>query len=358
VEGNYLATTYPTFPKEFHKGFFQDFSRDFFRILLVSLVLHVVLMIVLINLPDSNVDRSFELESRQGSRYVNFIAQRQVMYEQKLAERQRTTPASQSATSTRTAADRAETTAADDVGTTVGDAPAERGETSEAAGSRSYPRSRSREQIVRDASKIGILGLITSGAGGGTTPDLSEVMGEGGQATDVNDVISGLDAVRSRESAGGGEEGGREVRGERTTEGAGITEMVEELGESKSTNIARTGELVVDDLSALTNEGDVTRLAGRNPDDVSAVINSHLGAIQNLYEVQLLRNPNLRGKLVVRFTITPQGKITSVTVVSETLNDEQLINRITRRMLRWDDFGPVAASMGDAVFRQVFTFGF
>ena len=317
----------------------------------------MALVLVLMNISRPEIDGAQKSDDFQ-DRYVNFMVQRQVVYEQKMAERHKQTSAAESGTSTRAAPADAASSPSENVSTS--DEASERGggEPAETPGGGTYRRSRTRDQIVKDASKVGILGLITSGSGGSNATDIESLLGEGAKTQEIEEVLSGLDAVRSRESAGGREEGGREVRGERTTDGGGIEGLVKELGDAKSTNIARTGELVVDEISALEKEGEVTKLAGRNPDDVSGVINSHLGAIQNLYQLELRRNPNLRGKLVVRFTINPQGKITKVTVVSSTLNDEQLVNRIKRRMLRWDDFGPVAPEMGDAVFRQVFTFGF
>ena len=350
-----MRPRFSTFPREFHKGIFEDFNREFFVILMISIFCHAVLVVIL-NRTFSNQEQPQEIEQIQ-NRYVNLIVQKQVDYQQidsyqtdvrdldsqQLTQGDETTDVSERPTTDNENIAERET---------VGDRAGAAGMADAEAPVRTVTRGRSRDQISRDARKIGLLGLITSSGGTKKAPDIDKLLGEGARANNLDETLSGVDGLRSRESAGGGKEGGHEVRGERTTEGASIEGLVEGLGDAKSTQIARTGELVPDEMSELTKETEVTKLAGRNQDEVSGVVNNHISAINHLYELELRRNPDLRGKLVVRFTINPQGKIIKVDVVSSTLNHDTLVNRIVRRMLRWDDFGAVDPAKGNAVFRH------
>ena len=81
-------------------------------------------------------------------------------------------------------------------------------------------------------------------------------------------------------------------------------------------------------------------------------------AIQYCYQRELKRDPNLKGKIVVRFTIDISGKVRIVNIISSTLNNARVERCVVSRIQRWDDFGAIDASKGSESFRQVYTFGY
>ncbi len=135
----------------------------------------------------------------------------------------------------------------------------------------------------------------------------------------------------------------------------------EQLPETAGSTSApgRAGEKI-----SLTNNGPngqnnaATETTGRDFNSIFPVIKHHEASINYCYARGLKRNPNLKGKVVVRFTVTPKGNVSEVTVVSSTLNNEQVEQCIVSRMSRWNDFGEVDASKGDATFRHVYVFGY
>ncbi|MCI5072410.1 TonB family protein [bacterium] len=77
-------------------------------------------------------------------------------------------------------------------------------------------------------------------------------------------------------------------------------------------------------------------IQGNIPKDVIArIIRNHLGQIRSCYERQVIRQPKLRGKIVVRFVIGLQGRVTSTSIAETGMNNaavEGCIQRVVRRM--------------------------
>lgn len=52
-------------------------------------------------------------------------------------------------------------------------------------------------------------------------------------------------------------------------------------------------------------------------DAIRAVVRAHIGEVRACYEAGLARNPDLRGRVVLTFTIAPDGAVTDVVAVDE-----------------------------------------
>lgn len=61
-----------------------------------------------------------------------------------------------------------------------------------------------------------------------------------------------------------------------------------------------------------------------DPALIEAVIKHHLTPIKYCYERELLKKPDLRGKLVVQFVIGADGQVSGVKIKSSTLNDAEV----------------------------------
>jgi protein TonB len=68
--------------------------------------------------------------------------------------------------------------------------------------------------------------------------------------------------------------------------------------------------------------------AARSREEIETVFDRNKGAIYALYNRATRANPELQGKLVLEFTITPAGDVTMCKVVSTELNDKELENKI------------------------------
>ncbi len=234
------------------------------------------------------------------------------------------------------------------------------------------PSRRTREDISNTASRAGILGLLTSNSGEASGSAAEDVLGGNAPVADIDQALANAGGLRRGSSgelsktmgpggdvAGSGVGNGREVRGGRATNAGGIDALVQGLGEGRAQGVQRSGGLEVGSEEPLIEEGEDGKATGtRDRDAVAAIVAKHTSAIQFCYQRELKRSPNLKGKVVVRFVITPQGTVESVAVLASTLGNPAVENCIAERIKRWDDFGAIDPAKGNTTFRQVYTFGY
>lgn len=70
-------------------------------------------------------------------------------------------------------------------------------------------------------------------------------------------------------------------------------------------------------------------------DVVKRVVHRHVNQVRYCYEKQLVQNPNLAGRIMVRFVITKTGAVSAASVSSTTLKNvpvESCVVRVVRRM--------------------------
>jgi periplasmic protein TonB len=68
--------------------------------------------------------------------------------------------------------------------------------------------------------------------------------------------------------------------------------------------------------------------AARSREEIETVFDRNKGAIYALYNRATRSNPELQGKLVLEFTVSPAGSVTMCRVVSSELNDKELEAKI------------------------------
>jgi len=345
--------------REFRRRPFEGFDRRFLSILLISFMVHFSLaMYFAINPPPKEFTQE-EIEKIQ-KRYVRLVLEREI-------PKAETKPVETLGSGT-VEQPKAEKPKGEGEGKAAKGARRSKGPVSAEARAAARRRAaaarrQTRAQIARKASGAGVLALLTA-AGGPSNSDeaVEDVLG---QVTSMNadlDVklsqVGGLKTSgKPGNGSGYGDGSGRGIRGGRASAVADIDDLVSGLSEAEAASLTRSGDLIVSTASPVDN-GSGSGAGSRDPDAVAAVVNSHNAAIQYCYQRALRRNPNLKGKLVVRFTITPAGTVKNVEVVTTTLNDQSLIDCVLSRIRRWNDFGAIDPSKGDATFRQVYAFGY
>lgn len=95
----------------------------------------------------------------------------------------------------------------------------------------------------------------------------------------------------------------------------------------------------------------------RTAQHVINVVQSHKRALQDCYKQELKINPKLRGKIVIRFAVNPDGIVVDASVVSSTLRSAAMESCLLRRIKNWKDFGYSDPSAGNVVYKQAFNFG-
>lgn len=72
--------------------------------------------------------------------------------------------------------------------------------------------------------------------------------------------------------------------------------------------------------------------ASRSREEIELIFDRNKGAIYALYSRALRDQPELQGKMVLEFTISPSGEVTMCRVVSSELNDPELERKIVSRV--------------------------
>ena len=98
--------------------------------------------------------------------------------------------------------------------------------------------------------------------------------------------------------------------------------------------------------SSIETEGAIARpqasaaLAGRTDEDLQIVFDRYKATLYRLYNRELRRDPRLRGQLIIKLTIEPDGSVSSCVVQSSTLQAPQLEAQVVERV-RAFDFGAI-----------------
>ena len=346
--------------ERFSRSPFEGFDRRFLSILLISFVVHFSIALYFVLNPPPAEFTQEEIEKIQ-KRYVKLVLNKEVPKQEKVQK----VEGLGKETGVKEEPKPEEKPKPEGQGKSAKAARKAKGPVSAEARAAARRRAaaarrQTRAQIAKQASSAGVLALLT-GAGNTSSGDGAEDV-----LNDVGNLNQDLDAKLSqvgglkthgKPGRGSGSGRGRAVRGGRATSLASIDDLVSGLSEAEAASLKRSGNLILSS-AAPVDGGPGAKAGSRDPDAVSAVVNKHNSAIQYCYQRALRRNPDLKGKLVVRFTITPEGRVKNVEVVSSTLTDKSVIDCVVSRIRRWSDFGVIDPSKGDATFRQVYAFGY
>lgn len=177
--------------------------------------------------------------------------------------------------------------------------------------------------IQQKVASKGLLKILGSAGGSGA---LSDVLGGGTGSGDVAAALAGARGVSIATA---------DSVGARAGGGAGRTAGIGDVGTSGGGKVALAGKgdaKVTGQVSTAAPEvdsADVDRAA------LSRYIRDRLGAIRGCYERELKRNPGLKGKVVIRFNITPAGRAGDVRIEENTLGSPEVASCIQGLMRSW-----------------------
>lgn len=354
-------------PREFTKSFFSNFNRFFWNIFLITLVVHISVVFYLIQHPTLNqvTPRDIARIQRQYASFIlNSSYDSQVLPDPEHFNPDFNSEADQTGTANKGTKQLNRTRRPAGA---VRPAQSPNYSGSSAGGSSSRPGSAGAGRGDNLSTK-GLLGLLTAGTATENTDQraVSDVLSSDVVPdSDLDEVIASSDALTtSRKAAGAGTSSnkGTPARVDRVTKGGNIDDVLSDLEVATTTELDRSDNLIHSELSPVTTTDDkgreVNMSGARNSQDVFTVVNRHVDGIEYCFKREVRRKPDLRGKVVVRFTIKPDGTVREVKIVSSTLNSPNVERCIVSRIEHWDDFGAIDPTLGDATFRQVYTFGY
>jgi TonB family protein len=106
------------------------------------------------------------------------------------------------------------------------------------------------------------------------------------------------------------------------------------LGARETTQVASPVEGFAEAGGAAQRTG-ASDKASRSREEIERVFDTNKGRIFTLYNRALRENPALQGKVVLRLTISPDGRVTHCEVVSSELNDPELERGLVQRVLQF-----------------------
>jgi TonB family protein len=112
-----------------------------------------------------------------------------------------------------------------------------------------------------------------------------------------------------------------------------IDDLIASVGTAKSVDLVKKGEFVIQRPESI--EGAGSSNAKRDNNAINAVVASHKVSLRMSYEKFLKRDPNLSGKITVRFTISAAGSVASVSILENTTSNSELEHEIISKIRMW-----------------------
>lgn len=134
----------------------------------------------------------------------------------------------------------------------------------------------------------------------------------------------GSAAIAASAASGSGGIGTARASSPRTQSGAG-------LGQRRTT-VVQAPKGIGPDLTKPGQDGN-KRLAGRTLEEIQLVFDRNKSSFYAMFNRALRSDPDLRGKVVVKLTIAPNGSVTACELVSSELGNEDLERKVIQRVL-------------------------
>jgi hypothetical protein len=179
-------------------------------------------------------------------------------------------------------------------------------------------------KAVQSKGILKVLGALGPGTGQGAVAD---VFGAGGGIGDVATALSGAGgvAVATDPGAGGGRKGG----------GQGGAASIGDLATSGGGKVAYGAKSEVRVSGSVAAEEAEVDSADIDQQKLGAFVRARMGLIKACYESGLKRNPNLKGKISIRFTILETGGLSDIATAVNSLGSPEVASCIINTMRAW-----------------------
>lgn len=192
-----------------------------------------------------------------------------------------------------------------------------------------------RARLAADVQKMGVLKILGAKGDNGSVADLVKGGDVSGDADKVFAQVGGVGVATTGgglRSKGAGGSGSLRGGGSLRASGPGEVGTGERGGE-------RAVKGIVKDSAPTDVDGSL------DPSVIAREIRGRLGAIKACYEAGLKRNPNIGGKLQLRFEVSTVGKVTSADIENDTMHDEEVASCIKSRVMTWRFPAPSGGSV-------------
>ncbi|MDZ7331158.1 MAG: TonB family protein [candidate division KSB1 bacterium] len=203
------------------------------------------------------------------------------------------------------------------------------------------------------AASAGLLGLIAGTGPSGKSSSIVDALVDRGLVADLNKIVGG--GTNLKVSSGGNTKDAIDPLDQLIGTGGsgGIDNFLSALEEDVP-QVELKKQAKVDLVKPSKITGSKEAMGHRTEESIWNVVNARQGTIRYIYEKYLKRNPNLRGKITIEFTIAANGFVTEAKIIESTIDNpefEQELLSIIRRL----KFEPIPTGNVTTVFPFVFS---
>ncbi len=212
-------------------------------------------------------------------------------------------------------------------------------------------------EVIQKVRTLGLLGALNG-------PQGNAIDGLLTHAPNVSDLLSGLGSARTVLGRGSGGMGLRGVGSGGGGTGPGVLfgagNMGSGVGAGRGSGLGRgSGGIGVRGHDRGEVRIAMTTAAPRvngylSAEQINRVVRANSAAIRYCYEVEVQRQPNLRGRIEIQWRINLQGGVTMSRVDSTTMNNPRVEGCMVRQIRRWTFPQPDG---GEVVVTYPFIFG-
>ncbi|WP_404364268.1 TonB family protein [Corallococcus coralloides] len=186
-----------------------------------------------------------------------------------------------------------------------------------------------RQQIAEKVGNAGILKLLGgTGAGGGDA--IAKLIGDSSSAGSVEEALKGATAGGALAVGSGGGNGIANPQGDTGGKVAGIGAT--QTSGAGAVNTGQKQAVKVPQVADSVPEVDSSEVS---PKELARFIQRMKASIQRCYEKELKRDPTLKGRVMVRFNLKPDGRAGNVEVEESTLRSEGVSSCIITTIRAW-----------------------
>jgi len=221
--------------------------------------------------------------------------------------------------------------------------------------------------LSREVSKIGLLQYISEDQENNFNEELSNIFAQGEvssrylQNSTANIKLASYQTIESGNYGYGvgSSELLANLKGSKTA--ASYSDELSSLTPLEKTElrtVVKNLNLDYKTISEIAKKTTIRKKSSRTAEQVTKVMMSHNRAVQDCYKQAIKKDPELKGKVVVRISVNPLGIVEQVQILQSTIQNDRMLRCIVNRIRRWRDFGECDPAMGTVNYRQTYVFGF
>lgn len=203
------------------------------------------------------------------------------------------------------------------------------------------------------AASAGLLGLIAGTGSSDNASSIVDALVNKGLVADLNKIVSGGSNLKV--TNGGDNKDALDPLDQLIGTGGsgGIDDFLSSLEDDvPQVELKKHAQVNLVKPSKIT--GSKEAMGQRTEQSIWSIVSTRQGAIKYLYEKYLKRNPNLRGKVTIEFTIGANGFVVNSRIIESTVNNPDFERELVSLVKRLK-FDPIPSGNVTTVFPFVFS---